>query len=273
MSELAAHVRALQAALDAAGVALQVVSGGEVDVLWAQNASDDDLRAASYGARGTDLLVETPYGELPPIFEDLLFKIRVRGFRVLLAHPERNRSFQQDPARLLRLVDGDVLVQVTAASVVGGGRAGKLAQRLIADGHAHVIAGDLHRAGGSRASLREAVAAVGPRARRVDGHAGPGRDPRRPPAPPAAAGRRSRAGAAGSAAADRSGSSSPVTWSASPMPSPTGSPSSPPSSAPAGGEAMLLVTDLRPRRRRLHRRRAAVGRLVGTLAAIECPLP
>ena len=120
-------MRALQSALDAAGVALQVVSGGEVDVLWAQNASDEDLRAASYGGRGTDLLVETPYGELPPIFEDLLFKIRVRGFRVLLAHPERNRSFQQDPARLLRLVDGDVLVQVTAASVVGGGRAGKLA--------------------------------------------------------------------------------------------------------------------------------------------------
>jgi protein-tyrosine phosphatase len=162
VSELSSHVRALQAGLDAAGVALKVVSGGEVDVLWAQSASDEDLRLASYGGRGTDLLVETPYGELPPIFEDLLFKIRVRGFRVLLAHPERTRSFQQDPARLVRLVDGDVLVQVTAASVVGGGRAGKLAQRLIAEGHAHVIAGDLHRANGARASLREAVAAVDP---------------------------------------------------------------------------------------------------------------
>ena len=107
-------------------VALEVVSGGEVDVLWAQSASDEELRAASYGGRGTDLLVETPYGELPPMFEDLLFKIRVRGFRILLAHPERNPSFQRDPARLVRLVEGDVLVQLTAASVVGGGRAGKL---------------------------------------------------------------------------------------------------------------------------------------------------
>jgi protein-tyrosine phosphatase len=160
VGDLAGAVRALQSALDAAGVALRVVSGGEIDVLWAQGASDEDLALASYGGRGTDLLVETPYGELPPIFEDLLFKIRVRGFRVLLAHPERNRSFQADVGRLLRLVEGDVLVQVTAASVVGGGRAGKLATRLIADGHAHVIAGDLHRAGGARASLREAVAAV-----------------------------------------------------------------------------------------------------------------
>jgi protein-tyrosine phosphatase len=160
VAELEAHVRALQAALDAAGVALRIVSGGEVDLLWAQSASDEDLRLASYGGLGTDLLVETPYGELPPIFEDLLFKIRVRGFRVLLAHPERNRSFQTDAARLLRLVDGDLLVQVTAASVVGGGRAGKLAQRLIADGHAHVIAGELHRAGGSRASMGEAAATI-----------------------------------------------------------------------------------------------------------------
>jgi protein-tyrosine phosphatase len=162
VGELAGRVASLQSELDAAGVALRVVSGGEVDLLWAQSASDDELRAASYGARGTDLLVETPYGELPPLFEDLLFKIRVRGFRVLLAHPERNPSFQADAGRLLRLVEGDLLVQVTAASVVGGGRAGKLAQRLIAEGHAHVIAGDLHRAGGSRASLREAVAAVDP---------------------------------------------------------------------------------------------------------------
>ena len=160
VAELDGAVRALQSALDAAGVGLRVVSGGEVDVLWAQSASDEDLALASYDGRGTDLLVETPYGELPPIFEDLLFKIRVRGFRVLLAHPERNRSFQSDWARLVRLVEGDVLVQVTAASVVGGGRAGRLAQRLIADGHAHVIAGDLHRAGGSRASMKDAVAAI-----------------------------------------------------------------------------------------------------------------
>jgi protein-tyrosine phosphatase len=50
-----------------------------------------------------------------------------------------------------------VLVQLTAASVVGGGRAGRLSARLIADGHAHVIASDMHRAGGRRAALREAA--------------------------------------------------------------------------------------------------------------------
>jgi protein-tyrosine phosphatase len=157
---LAQRVADLQARLQRERVPLELVSGGEVDVLWAQRASDEQLHAASYGGRGTDLLVETPYGELPELFEDLLFRIRVRGFRILLAHPERNPSFQRDATRLVRLVEGDVLVQLTAASVTGGGRAGKLAARLIADGHAHVIAGDLHRAGGSRASIADAVASA-----------------------------------------------------------------------------------------------------------------
>jgi protein-tyrosine phosphatase len=159
--ELAQRVADLQAQLQRERIPLELVGGGEVDVLWAQTANDDELRAASYGGRGRDLLVETPYGELPQMFEDLLFRIRVRGFRVLLAHPERNPSFQRDPERLVRLVEGDLLVQVTASSVTSGGRAGKLATRLIADGHAHVIAGDLHRAGGSRASVADAVASVG----------------------------------------------------------------------------------------------------------------
>jgi protein-tyrosine phosphatase len=158
--ELPGRVAALRERLAAAGVPLELVSGGEVDVLWAQQASDEALRAASFGARGTDLLVETPYGELPAIFEQLLFQIRLRGFRVLLAHPERNPSFQAAPGRLAELVDQGTLLQVTAASLAAGGRAGRLAQRLIADGRAHVIASDTHRAGGRRAALREGVAAV-----------------------------------------------------------------------------------------------------------------
>ena len=44
----------------AAGIDLQVVSGGEVSLLWALDASDEQLLLASYGQRGQDLLIETP---------------------------------------------------------------------------------------------------------------------------------------------------------------------------------------------------------------------
>jgi hypothetical protein len=47
----------------------------------------------------------------------MLWKLRAQGFRVLLAHPERNATLQGDPARLRRLVDQGVLVQVTAEAL------------------------------------------------------------------------------------------------------------------------------------------------------------
>jgi protein-tyrosine phosphatase len=99
------------------------------------------------------------------MFEDLLFRIQVRGFRVLLAHPERNESFQRDPARLERIVERGVVVQLTAASVVGSSRARRLSQRLIESGTAHVIGGDLHRPGGRRAFVGVAAEAAGERGR------------------------------------------------------------------------------------------------------------
>jgi protein-tyrosine phosphatase len=160
--ELPERVATLRAAIARAGVELEVVSGGEIDVLWALRASDDALRGASYDARGSDLLVETPYGELPTMFEDMLFQIQVRGFRVLLAHPERNPSFQRDPDRLDELVERGTLLQLTAASLAAGSRsrAERLARRLVTRGRAHVIASDAHRAAGRRASLGEGVAAA-----------------------------------------------------------------------------------------------------------------
>ena len=163
--ELAGRVDALNRALAAAGVGVEVVPGGEVDLLWAQEAADEDLRLVSYGQRGTDLLVETPYGELPPNFDDVLFRLAMRGFRLLLAHPERNPTFQRHPDRLAALGERGVLMQVTAAALAGPrGAGGRLARSLVLEERAHVIASDAHGPeAGVRASLAEGVRSV-PRA-------------------------------------------------------------------------------------------------------------
>jgi len=141
--------------------ALQIVPGGEVDLLWAQSASADELRLASYWQRGTDILLETPYGPLASNFEDLVFKVTVQGFRVVLAHPERNPTFQGDPKRLATLVERGVLVQITAQSIASsqrGSRSRKLALDLVREGLAHVIASDAHSANLRRAPLSAGVA-------------------------------------------------------------------------------------------------------------------
>jgi protein-tyrosine phosphatase len=141
--ELASRCDEIRAAIAHAGIDLEVVQGGEAGVMWAVNAGDDDLRAGSYGARGTDLLVETPYGPLNDVFEQLLFTLADRGYRLLLAHPENNPTFQRSPERLHELVERGVLLQVTARSLIRpdrkkGPRA--LAESLVRDGSAHVLA-------------------------------------------------------------------------------------------------------------------------------------
>src|SRR5581483_11792464 len=106
----------LRAALEREGVPLEVHGGGEIAIDWLGRLSDEDLRRFCLG--GTQyLLVETPYYGWPGVLTDLLLSLVERGFRPVLAHPERNMEIQLRPERLLPLVDAGVLVQVTAASV------------------------------------------------------------------------------------------------------------------------------------------------------------
>jgi protein-tyrosine phosphatase len=151
--ELAERCEKLNALLRAEHVPVHVVPGGEVDLLWAQSASDEELRLVSICQGGSCLLVETPYGALADNFEDFVFRVQVRGYRVLLAHPERNASLRDNPERLAALVSRGVLVQVTAPAFRPGARRQpdqRFALQIARDGLAHVVASDAHRVEGPR---------------------------------------------------------------------------------------------------------------------------
>ena len=202
-TELAGRVGALRDALESAGVDLDVVSGGELDVEYGLAADDRLLRLVTLGGNGLDLLVEAPYGQAPPQLDAQLFELQLRGYRVLLAHPERNPTFLRDPARLTALVERGILLQVTAfalAQGAAGSRSGRFALDLVREGVAHVIASDIHAASGSRGpALRdgfEAAAQVAPeRAAWMVGAAPAAILAGEPlPPPPAASRRRARRG-------------------------------------------------------------------------------
>lgn len=168
--ELADGCRALTAELSRAGVQLAVVPGGEVDILWALDASPEDLRLATYGQMGRYLLVETPYGLLTGTFEQIVFdRISAKGLTAVLAHPERSPTFQREPARLAALVEGGVLVQVTAPSLVSRDRRSasrKLALWILEQGLAHGLASDSHGGNTGRppnlTAAREVAATIDP---------------------------------------------------------------------------------------------------------------
>lgn len=170
--ELAGRCHELNGQLSEAGVALEVCQGGELDLGRGTTASDEELRLVSYGGKGSDLLVETPYGSLPDDFEERVLALAGRGFRVLLAHPERSEALQRDPARIAALVEQGVLVQLTARSLVRDAvpsAVQELAVALVMEGLAHVLASDAHAASGPAPhdlarGVAVASALVGPRA-------------------------------------------------------------------------------------------------------------
>ena len=95
VDELARRCRDLREACVHEGIDIRIVSGAEVSLVWALEASDEQLALATYDQRGTDLLIETPTSSVVG-FESLLFQLRAKGLRVTLAHPERSVEFQRD---------------------------------------------------------------------------------------------------------------------------------------------------------------------------------
>jgi protein-tyrosine phosphatase len=146
--------------LRAAGPPVQLVPGAELD-LAELDRPDEELRRFGLGGSAGWLLVETPYVGWPLDVVDRLFRLRLRGYRAVLAHPERNRDVQERPELLDPVIAAGTLVQLTAASVDGrlGKRAQKSARTLLDRGAAHLLASDAHtpdiRAVGLRAALRE----------------------------------------------------------------------------------------------------------------------
>lgn len=156
MEERLAQVRALDSGVD-------VLPGGELDLAYLERLDDGVLRRFGLGGNGRLLLLEFPYSGWPLQLRDLVFQLGVRGFAVVLAHPERNAEVQEQAERLRTLVDAGVAVQLTAASVDGrlGRRAAAAARTLLDTGLAHLLASDAHAPSVRAIGMRDAAEAVG----------------------------------------------------------------------------------------------------------------
>jgi protein-tyrosine phosphatase len=161
-NQLGDRCAALGERLAEAAIDLEVVAGGEVDLAWSRDASGEEMALVSYGQRGSDVLVETPYGPLDGSFERDLLALRERGYRILLAHPERSADLRDDRRRLERLVDEGLLLQVTARTLLSADDdQHRFAVGLVVDGLAHVVASDAHSATTFRPpNLAAGVAAI-----------------------------------------------------------------------------------------------------------------
>ena len=92
------------------------------------------------------LLVEPPFSRLPSYIEEVIGRLITQRLVPVLAHPERNVVFQQNPKRLQHLVDEGVIVQVASDSLTGqnGDDSRRAAEHYIKTGIAHVVSSEMH---------------------------------------------------------------------------------------------------------------------------------
>jgi len=109
--------RELQAELNALDVPLKVLPGNEAFIspdLADRVKKGDVLTLAD---RGTHLLLELPYEDLPTYVDDVLFKLQLKGITPVLAHVERYAYVRSDWHVLDRWVQHGCLAQVNASSL------------------------------------------------------------------------------------------------------------------------------------------------------------
>jgi protein-tyrosine phosphatase len=142
---LEALVAELNVAIKEEGIQLLVLAGGEVSLQKAAELDDEVLRTVCLGSSDY-LLVESPYRASDIDIEGILRDVQGRGFRPLLAHPERCPIFQHDPDRLQRLANSGVLCSITASSMAGGfgSTVRRFTLELLHDGLVHDVASDSH---------------------------------------------------------------------------------------------------------------------------------
>jgi protein-tyrosine phosphatase len=116
-ASLPERVATLQAALDAAGVAIEVRTGGEIALPRLPELTEQELDGLSLGG-GRHVLLEAPLTPDAGDFEARVLETLERR-PVLLAHPERCPAFLRTPERYERLLEAGVLGQVTAGSFTG----------------------------------------------------------------------------------------------------------------------------------------------------------
>jgi protein-tyrosine phosphatase len=137
--EVSAHLRENGVSLTVIGgaehhsqVVFELVQGGEL---------------VSY-PRGDTFLMEFPFSGLPPRYQDLLFRIQVKGKKPVIAHVERYPEVQDDPSVVESMRKQGAYTLINLSSLVGAWSrpAQQVARELLRSDLVDAASSDLHLA-------------------------------------------------------------------------------------------------------------------------------
>jgi protein-tyrosine phosphatase len=145
LEAIGAGVEELRSVLARNRLPISVLGGAEIALSRLPGLDDGQIGMLCLGDSSC-ALIESPYTAAGSLIEESVFDLVVRGFRPLLAHPERCPEFQRDLPRLERLVDSGVSCSISANSIVGqfGETVRRFALRLVELGLVHNVSSDAH---------------------------------------------------------------------------------------------------------------------------------
>lgn len=124
-------------------ITLHLAAENMLDNLFEERLANNDL--LPLGTEGKHLLVETSYFNPPMGLNNILLRIKARGYVPILAHPERYVYMDEDDYRQLKVMN--VQFQLNLPSIVGGygAEVKKKAERLLKNGLYDLTGSDTHR--------------------------------------------------------------------------------------------------------------------------------
>lgn len=137
----------LRVALDKAGVQIEIEAAAEYyldEVLLEKVERDEPL--LTFG--DNFILVETGFINKPRMLNETFFALETKGYRPILAHPERYIYLQHDQDLLESLIDKSVLFQVNLLSLAGyySKPVKTLAEKLVERNVVKFVGTDCHNA-------------------------------------------------------------------------------------------------------------------------------
>jgi protein-tyrosine phosphatase len=159
---IARLVRALNQRLTDEEVGLDVLPGGEIAMTQIPEIDPAELSRLGLGG-GRWLLVEPPFTTVALGLEGLVQTLHRAGHGVVLAHPERCPALQRDRSIVPSLVQGGVLMSITAGSLVGrfGSTVRRYALELAREGLVHNVTSDAHDTGGRAPGIADELQHAG----------------------------------------------------------------------------------------------------------------
>jgi protein-tyrosine phosphatase len=148
VSSVERDVHVLQSALDAAGVKIKLMPGGEIgiDRIWPMLGQIDPLEIPTYGNLRRHALVDFWGKTLPDTFEPGVRYLQELGFTVTVAHPERVKAFQDAEWLWKEVADMGALFQgnLQCFSDPPGSPTRELVEKHARDGTYWLLGSDCH---------------------------------------------------------------------------------------------------------------------------------